>query len=111
MKSESEMFDLGEMQYFLGLQIQQTAEGISICQAKYIEDMLKRFIMQNCKLVSTPLVVGSKLMKDDESPLCDATLYRSLIGSLMYMKSTRPDIMFVVILVAIFMHQPHESHW
>ena len=58
-------------------------EGISICQDKYIEDMLNRFIMQNCKHVSTPLVVGSKLMKDDESPLCDATLYRSLIGSLM----------------------------
>jgi hypothetical protein len=111
MKSEFEMSDLGEMQYFLGMQIQQTTEGISICQAKYIEDMLKRFIMQNCKPVSTPLVVGSKLMKDDESPLCDATLYRSLIGSLMYLTSTRPDIMFVVSLVARFMHQPHESHW
>jgi hypothetical protein len=63
MKSEFEMFDLGEMQYFVGMKIQQTTKGISICQAKYIEDMLKRFIMQNCKPVSTPLVVGSKLMK------------------------------------------------
>ena len=103
------MSDLGEMQYFLGMQIQQTTEGISICQAKYIEDMLKRFIMQNCKPVSTPLVVGSKLMKDDESSICDATLYRSLIG--MYLTSTRPDIMFVVSLVAWFMHQLYESHW
>ena len=105
------MSDLGEMQYFLGMQIQQTSAGISICQDKYIEDMLKRFIMQNCKPVSTPLVVGSKLMKDDESPLCDATLYRSLIGSLMYLTSTRPDIMFAVSLVVKFMHQPHQSHW
>ena len=66
--------------------------------------------MQNCKSLSTPLVVGSTLMKDDESPLCDATLYRSLIGSLMYLTSTRPDNMFAVSLVARFMHQPHESH-
>jgi hypothetical protein len=99
------------MKYFLGMQIQQTTEGISICQAKYIEDMLKRFIMQNCKPVSTPLVVGSKLMKDDEGPLCDATLYRYMIGSLMYPTSTRRDIMFDVSLVSRFMHQPHESHW
>jgi hypothetical protein len=111
MKSKFEMSYLGEMQYFLGMQIQQKTEGISICQAKYIEDMLKRFIIQNCKPVSTPLVVGSKLMKDDESPLCDATLYRSMIGSLMYLTSTRPYIMFVVSLVSRFMHQPHESHW
>ena len=78
MKSKFEMSELGETQYFLGMKIQQTTEGISICQAIYIEDMLKRFIMQNCKPVSTPLVAGSKLMKDDENPLCDATLYRYL---------------------------------
>jgi len=83
------MSDLGEMQYFLGMQIQQTIEGISICQAKYIEDMLKRFIMKNCKPVSTPLVVGSKPMKDDEIPLCDDTLYRSRIGSLMCLVETK----------------------
>ena len=73
--------------------------------------MLKRFIMQNCKPVSTPLVVGNKLMKDDEIPLCDATVYTSLIGRLMYLTSTRPDIMFAVSLVVKFMHQPHQSHW
>ena len=110
MKSEFEMSDMGEMQYFLGLQIRQTAAGISICQTKYVEDMLRRFNMQNCKAVSTPLVVGSKLMKVDESPLCDATLYRSMVGSLMYLTTTRPDIMFSVSLVARFMNQPHESH-
>lgn len=63
MKSEFEMSDLGEMQYFLGMQIRQTIEGISIFQTKYVEDMLRRFSMQNCKAVSTPLVVGRKLMK------------------------------------------------
>ena len=67
--------------------------------------------MQNCKPVSTPLVVGNKLMKDDESPLCDATVYTSLIGRLMYLTSTRPDIMFDVSLVVKSMHQPHQSHW
>jgi hypothetical protein len=111
MKSEFEMSDLGEMQYFLGMQIRQTTEGISICQTKYVEDMLRRFNMQNCKVVSTPLVVGRKLMKEDESSLCDATLYRSMVGSLMYLTTTRPDIMFSVSLVARFMNQPHESHW
>ena len=67
--------------------------------------------MQGCKSVSTPIVVGSKLMKEDDTPLCDANLYRSLVGSLMYLTATRPDIMYAVNLVARFMHQPHESHW
>jgi hypothetical protein len=95
MKSEFEMSDLGEMQYFLGMQIKQTVAGISIGQSKYVEDLLKRFNMQGCKPVSTPIVVGSKLMKEDETPLCNATLYRSLIGSLMYLITTRLDIMFL----------------
>ena len=67
--------------------------------------------MQGCKSMSTPLVVGSKLMKEDETPLCNATLYRYLIGSLMYLMATRPYIMLAVSLVSRFMHQPHESHW
>jgi len=69
------------------MQIQQIAAVISICQSKYIEDMLKRVNKQVCKSASTPLLVGNKLMKEDETPLCNATLYRSMIGSLMYLKS------------------------
>jgi len=111
LKSEFEMFDLGEMEYFLGMQIKQTTTGISIGQFKYVEDLLKMFNMEDCKPVRIPLVVGSKLMNEDENPLCNVTLYRSLIGSLMYLTTTRSNIMFTVNLVVRFMHQPHESHW
>ena len=107
MKSKFEMSDLGEMQYFLGMQIKQTTTRISIGQFKYVEDLLKRFNIQGCKPVNTPLVVGSKLMKEDETPLCNATLYRYLIDSVTYLTASRPDIMFVVSLVVTFMHQPH----
>jgi hypothetical protein len=61
--------------------------------------------------MSTPLFVGRKLMQEDESSLCDATLYGSMVGILMYLTTTRPNIMFFVILVARFMNKPHESHW
>ena len=67
--------------------------------------------MEGYKPMSTPIVVESKLMKEDETPLCNATLYRSIIGILMYLTTTRIDIMFVVSLVFRFMHQPHETHW
>jgi hypothetical protein len=97
-KSEVEMFDLGEMQYFLGMQIKQTTAVVSIGQSKYVEDLLKRFNMHGCKPVSTPSLVRNILMKEDETPLCNATLYRSLIESLMYLRTTRLDIMFVVSL-------------
>jgi len=94
MKFEFEMCDSGEMQCFLAMQIKQIYAGISISQSKYVEDLLKRFNIQGCKPVNTPLVVGSKLMKEDVTPLCDATLYRSMIGSLMYLTATRIEIMF-----------------
>jgi len=90
MVNEFEMSDLGELQYFLGMQIKQSAQGIFITQTKYVEDLLVRFAMQDCKPVGTPAVVGCKLMKEDYTPLVDATLYRSLVGSFMYLTATRP---------------------
>jgi hypothetical protein len=90
------------------MQINQIVAGISICQSKYVEDLLKQFNMQGCELVSTPIVVGNKLMREDETPLYNATLCRYFIGNLMYQIATRSNIMSIVSLVSRFMHQPHE---
>ncbi|XP_057823915.2 secreted RxLR effector protein 161-like [Cryptomeria japonica] len=67
--------------------------------------------MVACKAFATPVALGEKLTKEDASPKVDATRYRSLVGSLMYLTTMRPDIMYVVSLVSRFMQDPHESHW
>jgi hypothetical protein len=82
MQKEFEMSMLGELSFFLGLQITQTNKGIFISQTKYIKEMLKKFGMEDCKPVSTPMVTGCKLSKEDESKEANQTLYRSMIGSL-----------------------------
>ncbi|OMO69325.1 Integrase, catalytic core [Corchorus capsularis] len=89
-----DMTDLGEMSYFLGMEISQSEQGIFINQNKYAGEVLKKFKMFNCKPVPTPLVVNEKLSKDDGCEKVDETLYRSLIGCLLYLAATRPDIMY-----------------
>ncbi|KAL0393106.1 UNVERIFIED_CONTAM: Retrovirus-related Pol polyprotein from transposon RE2 [Sesamum radiatum] len=89
-----EMSDLGLMHFFLGIEINQEKEGIFICQRKYTETLLKKFKMESCKTVTTPLVTGEKYQKEDGSQKVDGSMYRSLIGSLLYLTATRPDIMF-----------------
>ena len=84
MQSEFEMSLLGELKFFLGLQISQLNNGIFISQSKYIKEMLKKFGMEDCKLVSTTMIIGCKLSKDVESKEVDQKLYRSMIGSLLY---------------------------
>lgn len=111
MKQEFEMSDLGLMHYFLGVEVLQTSKGIYISQTKYVADLLKKFRMMACKAFATPIAIGEKLTKEDISPKVDATLYRSLAGSLMYLTTTRPDIMYAVSLISRFMQDPHESHW
>ncbi|KAL0299550.1 UNVERIFIED_CONTAM: hypothetical protein Sradi_6614800 [Sesamum radiatum] len=83
-----EMSDLGLMQFFLGIEINQEKEGIFICQRKYTETLLKKFKMESCKTVTTPLVTGEKYQKDDGSQKVDGSMYRSLIGSLLYLTAT-----------------------
>lgn len=78
---------LGELSFFLGLQILQSDKGIFISQTKYIKEM-KKIKIENCNLVSNPVVTGCKLSKDDESPEANQTLYRSMIGSLLYVTAT-----------------------
>lgn len=110
MQSEFEMSLLGELNFFLGLQISQLEDGIFISQIKYIKEMLKKFGMEDCRPVSTPMVTGCKLSKDDESKEADQKLYRSMIGSLLYVTATRPDVMQAVGQVARFQAAPKEAH-
>jgi hypothetical protein len=110
MKSEFEMSMFGELSYFLGLQITQNDEGLFLSQEKYLKEMLKRFQMEDASPVNTPMVCGCKLSKDDTTPEVDQRLYRSMIGSLLYITITRPDIMHVVGMVGRFQAAPKQSH-
>jgi hypothetical protein len=110
MQKEFEMSMLGEMKFFLGLQITQSDKGISISQTKYINEMLKKFQMEDSKPVGTPMVTGCKLSKFDDTKDVDQTVYRSMIGSLLYATATRPDIMHAVCQVGRFQASPKTSH-
>jgi hypothetical protein len=90
---------IGELSYFLGLQVKQSSGGIFISQEKYLKEMLKKFQMEDSSPVSTPMVVGCKLSKDDISPDVDQRTYRSMIGSLLYITASHPDIMQAVGMV------------
>jgi hypothetical protein len=105
------MTDLGFLHYFLGLQVLQTNEGPFLSQSKYAYDLLRRFHMDDCKPTASPFQSGFKLTSTYTSPEFDATLYRQLVGSLLYLTHTHLDISFVVGLVAWYMQTPHESHW
>ncbi|KAL0318302.1 UNVERIFIED_CONTAM: Retrovirus-related Pol polyprotein from transposon RE2 [Sesamum angustifolium] len=106
-----EMSDLGLMHFFLGIEINQEKEGIFICQRKYTETLLKKFKMESCKTVTTPLVTGEKYQKEDGSQKVDGSIYKSLIGSLLYLTATRPDIMFATSLLSRFMQSPSQVHY
>jgi hypothetical protein len=93
MHNEFEMSLLGELSFFLGLQICQSNQGIFISQTKYIKEMLKRFGMEDSKPVITPMQTSCKLIKDDDSKFIDQRQYRSMIGSLLYVTTSRPDVM------------------
>ncbi|KAF2293784.1 hypothetical protein GH714_004737 [Hevea brasiliensis] len=106
-----EMTDLGEMSYFLRMEISQSKKGIFICQRKYAAEILKRFGMENSKPIGTPLCQSLKLCKDDKSDKVDVGIYRSLIGCLLYLTATRPDLMFAASLLSRFMNSPSVTHF
>lgn len=110
MQKEFEMSMLEEMSFFLGLQISQTNKGIFISQTKYIKEMLKKFEMEDCKPISTAMVSGCKLSKEVESKEANQTLYRSMIGSLLYVTTLRLDTMQTIGLVGRFQVAPKETH-
>nr|GEU50947.1 hypothetical protein [Tanacetum cinerariifolium] len=104
-----EMSMMGEMKFFLGLQVNQFSNRIFINQSKYILDILKRFGMENCDMVSTPMVEQAKLKLDLVGKPVDHTDYRSMIGSLMYVTSSRPDIMLATYADHAGCHLDRES--
>eukprot|EP00253_Pinus_taeda_P008547 PITA_08547 len=96
---------------FTGIEVDQNENGIFISQARYVNEVFGRFNMQECKAAITPTVMGLKLIKEDSSKDFDPTLYKSIVGSLMYLTATRPNIMFVVSLISRFMERPKEAYW
>ena len=96
MQQEFEMSLLGELTFFLGLQVQQATDGIFLSQEKYLKQILKKYGMEDCKPVSTPMITRFNLSSNDDSPTVNQPEYRSMIGSLLYLTGTRPDIMHAV---------------
>lgn len=111
MKDEFDMTDLGKMRYFLGIEVMQKTDGIFICQRKYAAELIERFEMQNFNPVCNPIVPGQKIGRDEAGVKVDATIYKQVVGSLMYLTATRPDMMFVVCLISRFMANPTELHF
>eukprot|EP00253_Pinus_taeda_P015570 PITA_15570 len=105
------MKDMGPLHFFLGLEISQDAIGIKISQAKYARDILERFRMADCKPAPTPFLSGVRLEDGGDTPLFDNTLYRQLVGSLLYLTHSRPNLSYAVGAVSRYMQEPHELHW
>ncbi|GKA96363.1 retrovirus-related pol polyprotein from transposon TNT 1-94 [Tanacetum coccineum] len=110
MHDEFEMSMMGELNFFLGLQIKQMEDGIFFNQSKYIKEILKKFGLEESKPMKTPMSSDTKLTKDEECESVDSTKYRGMIGSLLYLTASRPDIMFNVCLCARFQEAPKTSH-
>eukprot|EP00253_Pinus_taeda_P004823 PITA_04823 len=110
MQKEFEMSLIGELTYFLGLQIHQNEGGIFLSQTKYLKQILKKYGMEDLKPVCTPMVTGCSLSTNDDSAAVHQPTYRSMIGSLLYLIGTRPDIMHVVGIVGRFQANPKETH-
>jgi len=84
---------IGELSYFLGLQVSQLKNGIFISKIKYVNEVLKKFTMEDCKSVNIPMMTSCKLSKNDKSPSIDQIMYMSMIGSLLHLMVTRSDIL------------------
>jgi hypothetical protein len=108
--SKFEMKDLGLMHYFLGLEVWQSPTRIFLNQGKYTVEILKRFDMLECKPMNTHMEAKLQLLVNTLSDLIDATLYRQIIGSLMYLMNTRPDICFAVNTLSQFLVEPKHVH-
>jgi hypothetical protein len=105
-----DMIDLGLMKYFLGVEVTQTNDGIHISQHKYAMELLRKFEMEECNGVVNPIVPGTKLIANEGNRV-DVTKFKQLVGCLMYITTTRPDIQFVVNMISRFMSSPTDIHY
>ncbi|GJY41746.1 putative ribonuclease H-like domain-containing protein [Tanacetum coccineum] len=110
MKDKFQMSSMGELTFFLGLQVQQKKKGIFISQDKYVHEILRKYNYTDVKSASTPTDLEKPLVQDGDVADVDEHLYRSMIGSLMYLTASRPDIMFAVCACARFQVSPKTSH-
>ena len=110
MMKEFDMTDMGLMHYFLGIEVVQSSAGVFISPKKYALEILDKFMLKDCNSVITPSEVGLKLSKSGAGKRVDSTLYKQIVGSLMYLTSTRPDIMHTVNLISRYMENPTEVH-
>ncbi|GKE42846.1 putative ribonuclease H-like domain-containing protein, partial [Tanacetum coccineum] len=110
MKDKFQTSSMGELTFFLGLQVQQRKKSIFISQAKYVHEILKKLNYSDVKSASTPTVLEKPLVKDGDANDVDEHLYRSMIGSLMYLTASKPYIMFAVCACARFQVSPKTSH-
>jgi hypothetical protein len=107
---EFEMSMIDELRFFLVLQVKQTNDVTFICQIKYVNDLLKRFGMDNSKPIKTPMAKNAHLDLDEGGKSVGLMLYRSMIGSLLYLAISRADIIFSVCMCARFQASPKECH-
>jgi hypothetical protein len=110
MSKEFKMSMIGELTFFLGFQVKQMKDGNFVSQEKYTKDLLKRFNMEKYKPIKTPMPTNGHLDLDERGNPVDQTLYRSMIGSLLYLTASRPDIMFSVCMCAQFQANPKKAH-
>ena len=110
MEKEFEMSLYGKLSYFLGLQIQQKKDGLFVSQTKYARDLVRKFGMETASPVRNPMGTSTKISADLAGISIDQTLYRSMIGSLLYLTASRPDISYSVGVCARYQANPKESH-
>ncbi|GKA65981.1 putative ribonuclease H-like domain-containing protein [Tanacetum coccineum] len=110
MHEKFQMSSMGELTFFLGLQVQQKKDDIFISQDKYVVEILKKFEFTEVKTASTPMETQKPLLKDKDDEEVDVHIYRSMIGSLMYLTSLRPNIIFAVCAYARYQVNPKVSH-
>jgi Reverse transcriptase (RNA-dependent DNA polymerase) len=110
LKNKFDIKDLGKLNFFLGIEIAHSPKGLFISQIKYTLDLLKETKKLGCKPASTPTDSNMKLNTEDCEPLKDINHFQRLVGKLIYLTVTRPDVSFVVSQISRFMHSPRTPH-
>ena len=111
LSQQFEMKDLGHLSYFLGLEITHSTDGLYITQAKYVSELLSRVGLTDSKTIDTPVVLNAHLTPSGGKPLSNPSLYRRLVGSLVYLTVTRPNISYVVHQVSQYLSALQSTHY